>query len=152
MCLPAGPAFSPVCTLYSGVKPAIRSLLRAPTVTRNMILQRFRNTRMVLGTGELTDQGVRPVWQRQSRARAERYSWSCLDRTQNWPLPCRDSPEMKERQIPGHVWEQIPVVLFGNRFLVLFGKRTVLKWTFYNLGKGGGGSLKKEKKLKILWM
>ena len=54
-------------------------LVRAPTGPGNMILQRIRNSRMVLWKSKLTDQGVRPVWQRQSRARAERDSWSCSD-------------------------------------------------------------------------
>ena len=65
---------------------------------------------MVLWKGKLTDQRVRPVWQRQYRARAEGNVWSCFDllsRTKNWPLPCRHSPEREEREIPGHVWEQI---------------------------------------------
>ena len=73
--------------------------------------QRSRNSRMVQWKGKLTDQGVRPVWQRQSRARAERDSWSCLDwlsRSKNWSLPCRDSPEREQREIPGSVWEQFP--------------------------------------------
>ena len=63
---------------------------------------------MVLLKKRVTDQEVTPVEQRQSRARAERGSRSCLDwlsRTKNWPLPCRDSPEREQREIPGLVWE-----------------------------------------------
>ena len=74
----------------------------------NIILQRIRNNRMVLWKGKLTDQGLRHVWQRQSRARAERDSWFCLNWlswTKNWPLSCRESPE--QREIPGLGWEHI---------------------------------------------
>ena len=101
------------------------ALCTAPTGPGNMSLPRSKDSRMVLWKGKLTDQGQRPVWQRQSRARAERVSWFCsvwLSKTKNWPLPCRDSPEREEREIPD---------LFWNRFLVLFGNKTVLKSTFY---------------------
>ena len=80
-----------------------------------MILQRSRNSRMVLWKRKLTDQGRRPVWQRQSRARAERDSKSCSDwlsRTKNWPLPCRDSSQREQREITGLVWEQISVLVW----------------------------------------
>ena len=46
--------------------------------------------------------------QRWLRARAERSSRSCLDslsRSRNWPLPCRDSTERKQREILVFVWE-----------------------------------------------
>ena len=76
-----------------------------------MALQRGRIFGRVLLKKKVTDQEVRPVGQRQSRARAERDSWSCSDllsRTKNWPLPCRDSPEKAQREIPGLIWDQIP--------------------------------------------
>ena len=76
---------------------------RAPMGPGNMILQRSRNSRMVVWKGKLTGQGGRSVWQRQSRARADRDSWSCLDwlgRTKIWP-------HALQRQLgPCLVWEQ----------------------------------------------
>ena len=59
--------------------------------------------RMVLWMGKWTDQGVRPAGQRQSKERAERDSWSCLDllsRTRKWSLSCRNSPERGQQEGP----------------------------------------------------
>ena len=67
------------------------------------LLPRARKYGMVLLKRRTTDQGVGPAGQRQSRARAERGSRSCLDwmsRTKNWPLSCRDSPERTQTSGP----------------------------------------------------
>ena len=56
-----------------------------------------------------------------------------MSRTKNWPLPCRDSPEREQREIPGLVWEWLAGIGSGacwaetnqsksrERFLVLVG-------------------------------
>ena len=82
---------------------------RASIGPGNVILQTSRNIIMVMWKGKITDQEVRPIWQKQSRARAERGSRSCSDqlsRTKNQPLPCRDSPEREPREITGLVWDE----------------------------------------------
>ena len=86
---------------------------RAPTGTGNMILQRSKNSRLILWKGKLTDTGGRPVLQRQSRSGAEKDSQFCsywLSSNTNWPLPCRDSQQREQKKIPVLVWKQIPVL------------------------------------------
>ena len=73
-----------------------------------------------------TDQWMRPVWRRQSRASAERGSRFCLDwlsRTRNWTLPCRHRPERNRERF---------LVCFGDRFLFLFWNRTLIEIHFFH--------------------